>query len=167
MLIVATQDPRVRAYCQQPQSQSAAWGAVLPIDAGLTQGEAERQLIAYLSGLNPGENLCIVAHGNDEEIGDSQAGGSNWGWTYKRLARLLANNVAVTPGTVLLHTCAEDVSNFATRVVVRLEGSWQNIGHLDGVVVYGYSTAYGTAQPIPRPDQLATNVQAQPVIINV
>jgi len=167
MLIVATQDPRVRAYCQLPESKASAWGAVLPIDAGLTQGDAQQQLIKYLNGLHAGENLCILAHGNDEEIGDSAAGGKNWGWTYKSLARMLATEVAVAPGIVLIQSCAERVDNFATRMVVRLEGSWQNIGHLAGVEVYGYSTAVGTTQPIPQPGQLSTNVQSQPVIINV
>jgi hypothetical protein len=34
-------------------------------------------------------------------------------------------------------------------VVVRLEGSWQSIGHVDGVTVCGYCTAVGAARTIP------------------
>jgi hypothetical protein len=167
MLIVATQDPNMRAYCQRAESQAAAWGRLLPIDAGLTQGEADNQIRAYLHALNAGEDLCIMAHGNNEEIGDSENGAKDWGWTYKRLARLLATEVQVTPGKVLIETCAENVSNFATRVVTRLEGNWINIGHLNGVEVYGYSTAVGATRPIPTPAQLTKNIEAAPVIINV
>lgn len=36
-------------------------------------------------------------------------------------------------------------------MVVRVEGSWQSIGHVDGVTVYGYCTAVGAARTIPNP----------------
>src|SRR5690348_16752471 len=83
MFIVATQDPRTRTWSEQGDSGAAAWGRYLPIDAGITQAEADAQLATYLQAVQAGEPLCIRAHGNDEEIGDAESNAKDWGWTYK------------------------------------------------------------------------------------
>ena len=90
-------DPNTRSQSEGPESGADAWGALLPIDAGLTQAEADRQLATYLAGVPAGEPLCIRAHGNDVEIGDAEAGAKDWGWTYKKLARMLATHLTATP----------------------------------------------------------------------
>ncbi|MBG6105276.1 hypothetical protein IW249_005690 [Micromonospora vinacea] len=167
MFIVATQDPNTRSRSAGPDSGAAAWGALLPIDAGLTQAEADRQLATYLAGVQAGEPLCIRAHGNDEEIGDAEAGAKDWGWTYKKLARMLATHLTATPSVVLIRSCAEEVTNFPTQMAVRLEANWPGANHLNGVVIYGYNTSVEVSTPVPSPQQLAKNVQIQPVIISL
>ncbi|RAN94260.1 hypothetical protein [Micromonospora noduli] len=167
MFIVATQDPRTRGNSEGPDSGAEAWGALLPIDAGLTQAEADRQLATYLAGVQAGEPLCIRAHGSDERIGDADADAKDWRWTYKKLARMLATHLTAKPSVVLIRACAEEVTNFPTQMVVHLESNWPGANHLDGVVIYGYNAPVRISAPIPSPQQLTKNVQVQPVIVSL
>ncbi|WP_433227892.1 hypothetical protein ACQP2H_16035 [Micromonospora sp. CA-248260] len=165
MFIGATQDPNTRSQSEGAESGAEAWGALLPIDAGLTQAEADQQLATYLAAVQAGEALCIRAHGNDLEIGDAEAGAKDWGWTYKKLARMLATHLTATPSIILIRSCAEQVTNFPTQMAVRLESNWPGANHLDGVTIYGYNTSVKVSTPVPSPAQLAKNVQVQPVVV--
>ncbi|GAA1626018.1 hypothetical protein ACFQY4_35545 [Catellatospora bangladeshensis] len=167
MFIVATQDPRTRAWSEAPESGADAWGAILPIDAGLTQAEADEQLGKYLAGVQAGEALCIRAHGNDEEIGDAAAGAKDWGWTFKKLARMLATHLTAKPSVILIRSCAENVTNFPAHVAVRVESHWPAAVHLSGVPIYGYNTSVKISSPVPSPTQVVKNVQVQAVYINL
>jgi hypothetical protein len=167
MFIVATQDPNTRRQSAGAESGAAAWGTLLPIDAGLTQAEADGQLALYLAGVQAGEPLCIRAHGNDEEIGDAESGAKDWGWTYKKLARMLATHLTAKPSVVLIRSCAEKVTNFPTLMAVHLESNWPGANHLDGVAIYGYNLSVNISTPVPSPEQLTKNVQIQPVVVSL
>src|SRR5262249_35877858 len=51
MFIVATQDPAIRSWSENPSSGANGWGRLMPIDAGLTQGDADKQLAQYLAAV--------------------------------------------------------------------------------------------------------------------
>ncbi|MGC4749665.1 hypothetical protein ACLQ28_29010 [Micromonospora sp. DT201] len=122
----------------------------MPIDAGLTQAEADRQLATYLAGVQAGEPLCIRAHGNDEESGDAEACAKDWGWIYKNLARMLATHLTATPSVVLIRSCAEEVTNFLPR----WRSAWSRTGRARTTSTGPSSTATAhlstSAHPSPR-----------------
>ncbi len=108
MLVVCTQDDDIREAVEEHGSGADAWGEVVLLPKG-SRAAAERALVAALATARG--PVCLSAHGNDEEIGDEGNGADDWGWGRRQVARLLAR-VPGPVGPVLVHACAENVSNF-------------------------------------------------------
>jgi hypothetical protein len=161
MLIVATQDVVIRATAQDPGSGAAAWGATVLLPIG-GQGGADAAFAAALAQLNPmGEPLCLSAHGNDEEIGDADAPG--WGWDSADIANLLvANAPGGWLGPVLIHACAEQVSNFSAHLAVALDEAQA----FNQMWCYGYNRPVPDNSGFPDPGTLGNQVDLQGTQVN-
>lgn len=163
MLIVITQDPDVRAFCQSMSSNAVAWGSVFLLSINPDQSKVTSELASALAGLTEGDGLYIVAHGNDDEIGDDLEDGRTWGWTAAAIADLLAENLTVKPGVVVFDACGGYVTNFSTKVALALQERLGGSRKLRGASLYGRSTS--TSSSFPNPKQVATSVDLQPVVV--
>ena len=153
MLVVCTQDDDIREAVEEHGSGADAWGEVVLLPKG-SRAAAERALVAALATARG--PVCLSAHGNDEEIGDEGHGADDWGWNRRQVARLLAR-VPGPVGPVLVHACAENVSNFSAGLALAL----QEERALEGVWVYGYNRPVPADARYPRPDVLSTQVDLQ------
>jgi microcystin-dependent protein len=157
MLIVCTKDPTIVQTAQNPASGSREWGPLIVINATLTQALATQSLVHALGQLGPNEALCFSAHGNDTEIGDAGGGVNDWGWTHAEIASLLAQNAPHYAGPILIHACAQRVSNFSAALTMSL----QNLRNLNGVWIYGYNRPVAEAASFPNPATMGQNVELQ------
>ncbi len=153
MLVVCTQDDDIREAVERHGSGADAWGEVVLLPKG-SRAAAERALVAVLATARG--PVCLSAHGNDEEIGDEGNGADDWGWSRRQVARLLAR-VPGRVGPVLVHACAENVSNFSAGLALAL----QEERALEGVWVYGYNRPVPATADYPRPDALSRQVDLQ------
>ena len=163
MLIVITQDPEVRAFCQSASSNAVAWGSVFLLSVTSDQSKATAEFASALAGLTEADGLYIVAHGNDDEIGDDLEDGRTWGWTAAAIADLLAENLTVKPGVIVFDACGGSVSTFSTKVALALEQRPSGSKKLEGASLYGRNTS--TSSSFPSPKQVATSVDLQPVVV--
>jgi len=158
MLIVCTKDPTIVQTAQNPASGSPTWGQLIVINVALNQAMATQSLIHALGQLGPNEALCFSAHGNDNEIGDAGGGVNDWGWTRADIATLLAHHAPMHyVGPILVHACAQNVSNFSAGLAVAL----QHLQSLNGVWIYGYNRPVAAAAPFPDPARMGQNVELQ------
>lgn len=156
MLIVCTKDPVVVRAAQDPQSGAGRWGALVIIDPRYNQAQATAAFERSLRGLD--EPLCISAHGNDEEIGDEGTGAGDWGWSRRQVALMLQDRLpARYAGPILIHACAESVSNFSAGLAYELG----RVQALNGVWVYGYNRALPSDAGFPDPGNLDRNRELQ------
>lgn len=153
MLVVCTQDDDIREAVEEHGSGADAWGEVVLLPKG-SRAVAERALVAALATARG--PVCLSAHGNDEEIGDEGNGADDWGWNRRQVARLLAR-VPGPVGPVLVHACAENVSNFSAGLALALEEERA----LEGVWVYGYNRPVPATAGYPPPDALSRQVDLQ------
>jgi hypothetical protein len=86
MLLFCTKDEALIAAW----GQSTDWGQVDAIRPDLDQGDADTAFQSILTGISPGEALCIVAYGDDRCIGDRPGTANAWSWTAAAIASLLA-----------------------------------------------------------------------------
>ena len=136
MLIVCTRNPVVVRTAQDPRSGSGQWGELVILNPQYNQAQATAAMERALRRADG--PLCFSAHGNDTEIGDADGG---WGWTTGELAQILEAGVPGSfAGPILIHACAETVSNFSAGLAVALE----RIRALNLVWCYGYN------RPLPR-----------------
>ena len=155
MLIICTQDQQIVNHANSGNSGAAAWGPVHFLTAGQAQAAADMQLAGFLAQLDQGEALCLSAHGNDGEIGDSSA--ADWGWDVAAIANLLAANPPVGwLGPVLISACANTVGNFSARLALALP-----IPAREGIWCYGYNRGTSTNGTYPSPDVLASQADIQ------
>jgi hypothetical protein len=158
MLIVCTKDPAVRNTAQNPDSGSDRWQPPpVLLDPAYSQAQATAAMATALRRLGAGEALCFSAHGNDDEIGDEGAGPGDWGWTRAQIALLLQQNAPNLNASILIHACAENVSNFSAGLAVALEG----IRALNNVWIYGYNRPLPCSGGFPRPALMDRNVELQ------
>lgn len=158
MLIVCTKDADCVNWAVNTNSGSAAWGAVNQIPVLASQLQASQQLGNYLAALNANEPLCLYAHGNDHEIGDSGGGVGDWGWSIKQLAVILGNNApGKYQGPILIQACAKNVVNFSAGLAVELG----KLDKLVGVWVYGYNRPVDVTKSFPPPSKLEKQVDLQ------
>jgi hypothetical protein len=162
MLIVCTQDEVVRNWAQNPLSGSNDWGAVIALPAG-PQQNASQAFLNALRALDRNEPLCLSAHGNDTEIGDSGHGPNDWGWDTEDIAELLRLSVPNHySGPVLCSVCSETVANFSAGLVVALERARA----LNGVWIYGYNRPVPSNAHFPAPNELDRKVDLQGTQVN-
>jgi hypothetical protein len=159
MIIVCTRDETIRAWTQNPKSNSAAWDGVWGIPKQLDQDDATAALAQAISGLPPAAPLCLSAHGDDESIGDPVKG-KPWEWKIPALAGILAG-VKTRTGPLLISACAETVANVSAALAVAL----QNLGAQKGLWCYGYNIAVGSTTSYPSPDKLASSVELQGTLV--
>lgn len=158
MLIVCTRDLTVVQTAQSGASGANAWGALHVVPAVASQLQATQAIAAAIAQLGANEPLCFSAHGNDAEIGDDGSGPNDWSWTRAQIAMLLIQNApAHYAGPILIHACAQDVSNFAAGLAVAL-GS---IPALVGVWIYGYNRSVPSNGGFPAPNTLARQADLQ------
>lgn len=156
MLIVCTRDPAVVAAAQDPDNGAADWGTRVIIDHRFNQAQATAAIEQALKGLN--EPLCFSCHGNDDDIGDEGSGGKNWGWSRLKLAAMLAAKVPKDfAGPILIHACAQRISNFSAGLANELA----SLRVLNGVWCYGYNRAVPTDAGFPAPAKLARHASLQ------
>jgi len=151
MLIVCTKDPIIVRTAQDPRSGADQWGTLVIINPRFNQAQATDAIADALRGRN--EPVCFSAHGNDDEIGDAGTGVRDWGWSRTQLALILQNACPGLGGPILIHACAENVSNFSAGLVVALEA----IRALAGVWIYGYQRAVPSDAGFPNPATLDRN----------
>lgn len=161
MLIVATQVKDIIDFCRSGKSNANAWEPVFFLKEGIRKEEATRAMAENFVKLKEKEALCVVAHGNDNEIGDEDQNG--WGWNVEEIANLLADHVKVTPRFVVFESCADSLANFTTKVALKLETRQGGSGKLKGATLYGYNK--GVTHPFPSPDQVPKNVDLQPAVV--
>jgi len=150
MLIVCTQDKEIR----RADVQTKSWGTVTVLPAG-GQEKASEVFKRTLMTLRNGEPLCISAHGNDSEIGDSSP--EMWRWSYQAVALMLSEPIKknAIPSAIFISACGRSVANFSTQLVVELgKLLYTDDSALPNVWVYGYNNDISSAQQIPSPDQL-------------
>ncbi|WP_265520313.1 hypothetical protein [Oerskovia flava] len=154
MLIVCTQDTRIRTSTADPSSGSSAWGDVVELPVG-AQVHADQGFAHALAGLT--DPLCLSAHGNDTELGDADSRPQDWEWSVDQIGDLLTR---VPPGyadPILVHACAEQISNFAARLALAL--AQRRV--LDGVWVYGYNRPVPADASYPPPVGLERRADLQ------
>jgi hypothetical protein len=152
MLIVCTKDPILVRTAQDPRSGAGQWGTLVIINPRFNQAQATDAIADALRGRN--EPVCFAAHGNDYEIGDPGSGPNDWSWTRAQLALILQNAYPNRfGGPILIHACAENVSNFSAGLVVALE----TIRALAGVWIYGYQKAVPVTSGFPNPATMDRN----------
>jgi hypothetical protein len=152
MLIVCTKDPVIVRTAQDPRSGADQWGTLVIINPRFNQAQATAAIDAALRGRN--EPVCFSAHGNDDEIGDAGSGAGDWSWNRTELALILQNACPNRfAGPILIHACAETVSNFSAGLVVALE----DIRALAGTWIYGYQRAVPSDAGFPNPATLDRN----------
>lgn len=163
MLIVCTKDPTIVRTAQDPRSGSPMWGTLVILDPRFNQAQATAQMQAALRAVGRTEPVCFSAHGNDDEIGDAGSGPGDWGWSRDQIALMLQD--AMPPGfagPILIHACAESVSNFSAGLAVALE----RIRALNGVWIYGYQRAVPASAGYPDPRTLDRNVELYGTQVN-
>lgn len=160
MLIIVSRDPRLHVWCADPSSHADDWGLIVNLGNG-NQASATALLISALGRLGDDEPLCLVGHGNDTEIGDEGSGPSDWTWTVRQVAAILAARLGLRGyhGKILAETCAETVTNFTTHLALALAGHHA----LRGVWLYGYNRPVDVWHTFPAPSQLDSSVELQPV----
>jgi hypothetical protein len=152
MLIVCTRDRVIVQTAQDPGSGSGMWGTLVILDPRYNQAQATVQMTNALRAVRVDEPLCFSAHGNDTEIGDELPTG--WGWSCEDLALILQDAMPRNyAGPILIHACAQSVSNFSAGLVLALE----RIRALAGVWIYGYQRAVPANAGFPDPNRLAQN----------
>jgi len=157
MLIVCTKDPVVVATAQNPASGSDRWVPRIILNAQLNQAQATAAIARALRGLGADDPLCFSAHGNDYEIGDAGNGPNDWGWPRAEIALLLQQNAPGLRAPILIHACAEQISNFSAGLAVELE----RIRALNGVWIYGYNRPLPCTGGFPRPALMDRSVELQ------
>lgn len=158
MLIVCTKHQTIVQTAQNPASGAPSWGQLIVINAALNQAMATQSLVHALGQLGPNEALCFSAHGNDNEIGDADGGSNDWGWTRMDIANLLAQNAPPHyAGPILIHACAQNVSNFSAGLAVAL----QTLRNLNGVWIYGYNRPVAATASFPNPATMGQSVELQ------
>jgi hypothetical protein len=154
MLIVCTQDQVIRETAANPASGGPAWAPIVQLPVG-PQPRATTAFAESLQGLGAHEPLCLSAHGNDNEIGDAEDG---WSWSTAEVAELLEQNApGEWDGPVLIHACAENVTNFSAGLAVALE--MRDV--FQGLWCYGYNRSVPANAGFPPPAGLPTRVELQ------
>ena len=156
MLIICTKDNDIVEWTNNPRSGADRWRHTVVLDRRYDQNQATEALGRALAGSNAGEALCFSAHGNDDEIGDAGDGPNDWAWNRQDIAELLKAH-APGAGPILIHACAEQVSNFSAGLAVALQG----IHALNNVWVYGYNRPIDATTPYPEPAGLARQADLQ------
>jgi hypothetical protein len=155
MLIVCTKDPIIVQTAQDPRSGSGMWGTLVILDPRFNQAQATAAMTDALRG-SPNEPLCFSAHGNDDEIGDEGSGSNDWSWSRAKLALILQDALLRGfCGPILIHACAQRVSNFSAGLAVALE----RIRALNGVWIYGYQKPVPVRAGFPHPYKMDRNVE--------
>ncbi len=147
MLIVLTQDQRIKDGVSSPRSNAQSWAPVIFLEEGGNPA-ASVKLKYLLKQLGVNENLCITGHGNDDEIGDENLSGMmSWTWKVIELADLLATNLPIGyTGKIVLEVCADSANSFAKKLAALLG----QMGRA-GLSVYGYTTGINISKPFPNP----------------
>ena len=156
MLIVCTQDNRIIEFTQSVESGAARWGELVELPRG-RQRQATLALKDALQRVREAEDLCLSAHGNDDEIGDENDDG--WTWTASEVAALLSENLPNGyRGRILIRACTDTVASFAAHLAVELgRRRW-----LHGVWIYGYIKHLAIKTQYPDPQNLDKDVELSP-----
>jgi hypothetical protein len=155
MLIVCTHDAIIVQTAQDPHSGSAMWGELVILDPRFNQAQATAAMTAALRRVRVDEPVCFSAHGNDDVIGDGY-GPTDWLWSRGELALILQDAMPRGfAGPILIHACAQQVSNFSAGLAVALE----RIRALAGVWIYGYQKAVPITASYPDPYRMDRNAE--------
>jgi hypothetical protein len=155
MLIVCTQDNRIIDFTRSAESGAARWGELVELPHG-RQRQATLAFKSALGRVGDNEDLCLSAHGNDDEIGDEDGG---WTWTASQVAELLADNLPNGyRGRILIRACTDTVASFAAHLAVELERRER----LYGVWIYGYIKHLAIKTQYPEPKNLDKDVELSP-----
>jgi len=157
MVIVCTQDPNMIGFAQSPGSGASVWGNLIVLAAAA-------DLPSAIGQLSPSEPLCLYAHGNNSEIGDSDDTPNGWSWDYTSIATNLIENAPETLPCILIYACATSVANFSAALAVQLESDQA----FNGVWCFGWNTpvTIGTTIPAPGVQTLSQQVYLQGSLVN-
>jgi hypothetical protein len=176
MLIVITKDPVIVEFRKKAHSGAPAWGPVHFIDAKHGQDAASKQLISLLGSVKADEPLCLVGHGNDEEVGGKGKDGDDWGWTAREMAQLLCTHLKFKPGPILFEVCSDEpeeteekhekmhVIGFGT--VLHKEINTLGVPKLlRGATIYSYNSHILSEHTLPDPTKIHKSMEVQPSIL--
>lgn len=153
MLIVCTQDNRIIDFTRSVESGAARWGELVELPHG-RQRQATLAFKSALGRVGETEDLCLSAHGNDDELGDEDIDG--WTWTATQVAEFLADKLPNGyRGRILIRACTDTVASFAAHLAVELE---RRQG-LYGVWIYGYVKHLAIKTQYPDPKNLDKDVE--------
>ena len=90
--------------------------------------------------------IVVVAHGNDNEIGNAQAGQVDINADI--FLAVVAGNVAAAPTAVYISSCGNEIAAFAAQVAISAANNaiWQN------TVIYGHRDP--VEGPVPPPNDI-------------
>lgn len=112
MILVMTHDPEVFEGAMDSKED---WNDTLVL-------WLEENYLQKLQDIDDAEDLCITAHGNDQEIGDEENGPDDWGFSVAFIANMLVNNLPNGyRGNVFISACMNTISNFSVRVRLLLD----------------------------------------------
>jgi hypothetical protein len=118
---------------------NSAWN---PISARYNWGQ--------VSGMNlniaGGQTIIVIAHGNDTEIGNANAGTIDID-AHTFLA-LISSNVQAAPASIYISTCGLGIAQFAAAVRIAAENNniWANTD------IFGHSDSL--SGPVPPPNDI-------------
>jgi hypothetical protein len=145
-------------FAQSPGSGASLWGNLIVLPAA-------DNLPAAIGQLAPSEPLCLYAHGNNSDIGDSDEIPNGWSWDYTAIATMLIANATATLPCILIYACATSVANFSAALAVQLESDQA----FNGLWCFGWNTpvTIGTTIPAPGVQTLSQQVYLQGSVVNL
>lgn len=155
MLIVITRDERIIEWVKNHESNADAWGKTEFLDTKKNRQQATNQLRRLVRQVKQGEALCLIGHGNDEEVGDEGTNRQDWGWKAEQLAEVLAADLCQGyKGPILIESCATKIESFVANLASQLKKE-----RVLGVFLYGYSRPIDIKHTLPKPEWLGKSVE--------